>query len=117
MPTPTIITAAGASTGIATIYCRFSTIVPDQRPRPGSTQANQRPDVPGSPSGLADPGGSQILLSVRGDDDLTAIFESSHAFADRKRVESVMAKCADGWLGHYGRKAGWLPTRRCARMV
>ena len=38
------------------------------------------------------PGGSQLLLSVRGTDDLTAIFESSHAFASRSRIERVMAK-------------------------
>lgn len=38
------------------------------------------------------PGGSQILLSVKGTEDLTAVFESSHAFADRARIEGVMAK-------------------------
>jgi linoleoyl-CoA desaturase len=38
------------------------------------------------------PGGSQVLLSVCGTEDLTAAFESSHAFADRARIEQVMAK-------------------------
>ena len=32
------------------------------------------------------PGGAQVLKSVRGTDDLTAIFESNHAFADRARI-------------------------------
>ena len=38
------------------------------------------------------PGGPQVLMSVRGTDDLTAIFESSHAFADRRRVDATMSK-------------------------
>ena len=38
------------------------------------------------------PGGPEVLRSVKGTDDLTAIFESSHAFADRRRVEATMRK-------------------------
>ena len=38
------------------------------------------------------PGGAQVLLSVRGKDDLTAAFESSHVFTDRSRVEWTMRK-------------------------
>jgi linoleoyl-CoA desaturase len=38
------------------------------------------------------PGGAQVLRSVRGSDDLTAIFESSHAFSDRSRIERTMQK-------------------------
>lgn len=38
------------------------------------------------------PGGSEILLNIRGKDDLTAIFESSHVFADRARIEAIMSK-------------------------
>lgn len=38
------------------------------------------------------PGGTQVLISVRGEDDLTAIFESNHAFADRARIERIMSK-------------------------
>ena len=38
------------------------------------------------------PGGAQVLLSVRGSDDLTAIFESNHAFADRTRIDRVMSR-------------------------
>ena len=38
------------------------------------------------------PGGPEVLRSVKGTEDLTAIFESSHAFADRARVEGIMSK-------------------------
>lgn len=44
------------------------------------------------------PGGPQVLLSVRGTDDLTAIFESNHAFMDKRKVEKVMDKY---WTGAY----------------
>ena len=36
------------------------------------------------------PGGSQVLKSVKGSGDLTAIFESSHALADRAKIDRVM---------------------------
>ena len=38
------------------------------------------------------PGGPDVLMSVRGTDDLTAIFESNHAFANRARIDAVMQK-------------------------
>ena len=42
------------------------------------------------------PGGEQVLLSVKGDDDLTAIFESNHAFVDRANIMRVMEKYVVG---------------------
>jgi cytochrome b involved in lipid metabolism len=39
------------------------------------------------------PGGPEVLRSVCGSDDLTAIFESNHAFAKRSRIAAIMSKC------------------------
>ena len=44
------------------------------------------------PFASSHPGGAHVLMNVRGTDDLTALYETSHALVDRDKIDAIMKK-------------------------